>query len=282
MDEVKRDYVIYTMSQSKNTEQASRYLHPHQGFMIDVDKNGSARFCNAMRTTTLEGSWTGDFRDDSQPDYPLVNLMATDGYGNRDIVTVELGRPDKGGALKQDAWRTGKGSLWCRYEDEDYALVFTQPGLDAANIRFASDEDGEYTMTWSTHNGEFSYLHLIDNMTGADIDCLSQSEYTFSARESDYKSRFRLVFDYTGLEENEDGSSTSTGAETFAYYANGEIHLTGTPDGKARLQIIDMTGRTIVSRDGVHTVSTNTMAPGVYVLRLTDGNGTRIQKIILD
>ena len=287
MDEDNKDYVLYTVGQSPNTEQASRFLHPHQGFMIDSDVKGWARFDNGMRTTstTTTGdspvTWEGHFRGEETPCYPLVNLMATDGDGNRDIVTVELGRPDKGGALKQDAMHSGKGSLWCRYEGEDYALVFTQPGLEYANIRFAADEDAEFTMTWSTHNGEFSYLHLIDNMTGADIDCLSTSEYTFSARESDYNSRFRLVFDYTGVEENEDGPSTGSGAETFAYYANGEIHLTDADDD-ASLQIIDMTGRTIVSRDGVHTVSTTGLAAGVYVLRMTTANGTRTQKIILN
>ncbi len=288
IDEDNKDYVLYTVGQSPNPKQASRFLHPHQGFMIDSDVKGWARFDNGMRTTstTTTGvtpvTWDGGFRGGSDPCYPLVNLMATDANGNRDIVTVELGRPDKGGALKQDAMHSGKGSLWCRYEDEDYALVFTQPGLDAANIRFASDEDGEYTMTWSTHNGEFSYLHLIDNITGADIDCLQKTEYKFSATTTDYKSRFRLVFDYTGIEENEDGPSTSTGAETFAYYANGEIHLTGTPSGTTRLQIIDMTGRVIISRDAACHISTQGMSAGVYVLRLTDGNGTRIQKIILD
>ena len=287
MDEDQADYVLYTVGQSPNESQASRFLHPHQGFMIDVDKAGNARFSNDMRTTTTtvsesgtETTWPGYFRSESNPCYPLVNLFATDGYGNRDIVTVELGRPDKGGALKQDAWRTGKGSLWCRYEDEDYALVFTQPGLEYANIRFSCDEDGEYTMTWNTQNGEFSYLHLIDNMTGADIDCLSTSEYKFSARESDYNSRFRLVFDYTGIDDHEVPEPVE-GPATFAYYANGKIHLTDADDD-ASLQIIDMTGRTIVSRDGVHTVSTTGLAAGVYVLRLTTANGTRIQKIVLN
>ena len=288
IDEDKKDYVLYTVRQSPNPQQASRFLHPHQGFMIDCDITGTAKFDNSMRTTTTtvttSGStvtWPGDFRGvEDAPCYPLVNLMATDANGNRDIVTVELGRPDKGGALKQDAMHSGKGSLWCRYEGEDYALVFTQPGLDAANIRFATDEDAEFTMTWSTHNGAFSYLHLIDNITGADIDCLSDSEYKFSARESDYNSRFRLVFDYTGIEENgEDG--LSMGSETFAYYANGEIHLTDADDD-ASLQIIDMTGRVIVSRDAARHVSTNGMAPGVYVLRLTTANGTRTQKIVLN
>ncbi len=283
IDEDKQNYVIYTVRQSKNTEQASRYLHPHQGFMVDVDKAGSARFCNAMRTTTLDGSWTGDFRDDSQPDYPLVNLMATDGYGNRDIVTVELGRPDKGGALKHDAWRTGKGSLWCRYEDEDYALVFTQPGLEYANIRFACDEDGEYTMTWNTQNGEFNYLHLIDNITGADIDCLSKSEYKFTAHASDYNSRFRLVFDYTGIEENgEDGPSTGSGTDTaFAFIMNGELVVNGT----GLMQLIDLNGRMLTNyniNDAQSTVTLPDIPAGLYVLRLITENGTRTQKIILD
>jgi len=288
IDEDKKDYVLYTVGQSPNPLQASRFLHPHQGFMIDVDQSGNARFSNDMRTitttVTASGStveWSGDFRGSNDaPCYPLVNLLATDVNGNRDIVTVELGRPDKGGALKQDAMRTGKGSLWCHYEDEDYALVFTQPGLDYANIRFASDEDTEFTMTWSTHNGVFSYLHLIDNMTGADIDCLQETEYTFTAKTTDYVSRFRLVFDYTGIEENgEDG--LSMGSETFAYFANGEIHLTDASD-EASLQIVDMLGRVIFSKDGVHTVSTSGMTPGVYVLRLTTANGTKTQKIVLN
>ena len=288
IDEDKKDYVLYTVGQSPNPQQASRFLHPHQGFMIDVDQDGSARFSNAMRTTsttvTSSGSsvtWPGDFRGgEDSPCYPLVNLMVTDDNGNRDIVTVELGRPDKGGAVKEDAMRMGKGSLWCRYEDEDYALVFTQPGLESASIRFACDEDAQFTMTWSTHNGAFSYLHLIDNMTGNDIDCLQKTEYTFTAKTTDYVSRFRLVFDYTGVEENE-GDGPSAESETFAYYADGEIHLAEPCQG-ASLQIIDMQGRVIVSGDAARPVSTNGMAAGVYVLRLTSDNGTRTQKIILN
>ena len=277
IDEVQKDYVQYAYGSSENPFGAGRYLHPHQGFMVIVGQTGlKANFDDRMRNVTA----TSGFRDE-QPRYPLVNLFATDGNGNRDMVTVELGRPDKGGAPKQQALRTSSCSLWCRYEDEDYALVFTQPGLEYANIRFAADEDAEFTMTWSTHNGEFSYLHLIDNLTGADIDCLTASEYRFSARESDYNSRFRLVFDYTGINDHE-ATEPVEGSATFAYYANGEIHLMATPDATAQLQIIDMTGRVIVSRDGVHTVSTTGLAAGVYVLRLTTANGTRTQKIILN
>ena len=288
IDEDNKDYVLYTVGQSPNPEQASRFLHPHQGFMIDADKSGSARFCNTMRTTTTtvtaSGSsvtWPGNFRgSEDAPCYPLVNLMATDVNGNRDIVTVELGRPDKGGALKLDAMHSGKGSLWCHYEDEDYALVFTQPGLEYANIRFASDEDAQFTMTWSTHNGEFSYLHLIDNIAGKDIDCLQKTEYTFTAKATDYTSRFRLVFDYTGIDEPMVPEPVE-GPSVFAYYANGEIHLTDMYD-HASLQVVDLLGRVVMQGDAINRVSTSGMVPGVYVLRLTTANGTKTQKIIID
>ena len=281
MDEDQKDYIYYHYDASANTYTAPRYLHPHQGFMVIVNKlNLTAKFDDRMRNVDATGV---TFRD-GQPRYPLVNLFATDDNGNRDMVTVELGRPDKGGALKQGALRTSTGSLCCHYEGEDYALVFTQPGLESANIRFSTDADAAYTMTWDTQNGEFGYLHLVDNLTGADIDCLTASEYKFTSRTSDYASRFKLVFEYTGIEEQEDAEYTD-GPTAFAYYANGEIHLTGTPDARARLQIIDMTGRVIVSRDAVPasaTLSTNGMAAGVYVLRLTTANGTRTQKIILN
>jgi hypothetical protein len=42
------------------------------------------------------------------------------------------------------------------------------------------------------------YLHLIDNLTGADVDLLQMPEYTFTAKTTDYASRFRLVFSICG------------------------------------------------------------------------------------
>ena len=59
-----------------------------------------------------------------------------------------------------------------------------------------------------------------------------------------------------------------------------------TEDYKTQLQnqgwtVIDMMGRIIISRDGVHTVSTNGMTPGVYVFRLINGEKMNTQKIVI-
>ncbi|MBQ6683885.1 MAG: hypothetical protein IJM74_07265, partial [Bacteroidales bacterium] len=211
----KDGYTYYAYSGSANTITANQYLHPHQGFMIVATASGTATFNNGMRSTTAAA-----FRGE-HVDYPLVNLIATEEDGNRDITTIELGRPEVGGAFKQYDLRLGTSCIYTHYEDADYAIAFTRPGLSEIGIRFETDEDATYTLTWDMENGEFSYLHLIDNMTGIDIDCLTATEYRFTSRPSDYKSRFKLVFEYTGVEEQEDGPSTSSG--TFAFMMGNEL-----------------------------------------------------------
>ena len=281
-------YKYFVAGGSPNDYGAGRYLAPHQGFMILVPEDGDLRDgavfydgsdgTDDMRSLT-SGDEDGLFRA-QRPAYPLVNLFATDDNGNRDMVTVELGRPDKGGARLMRELRLAKGHIWCRHDDQDWAIAFTQPGLTEAAIRFETYQDGEYTLTWNTQNGDFSYLHLVDNLTGADVDCLTQSEYRFMSSTDDYKSRFRLVFGYTGIDEDgdyTDGSATGS----FAYVANGTLVV----NGQGTLELLDVTGRTLAStrlNGPQSTVALPNAAAGVYLLRLTDGNATRTQKIVIN
>ena len=134
-------------------------------------------------------------------------------------------------------------------------------------------------MTFSTENVDFSYLHLIDNMTGADVDLIpllrgqggltQPATYTFTAKTTDYASRFKLVFSICG---DADGDN-----EAFAFVNNGNIII----NGEGTLQVVDVMGRVIVCTDVARNVSTQGMTPGVYVLRLIDGNVVRTQKIVI-
>ena len=287
----KDGYSTHAYNSSANSFGASRYLHPHQGFMIVLEGNGSnAYFDNTMCTTT---GTNAAFRDDDEHvDYPLVNLIVTEDDGNRDITTIELGRPDRGGALKQYDLRLGTGCLYTHYEDQDYAIAFTQPGIDHVGVRFETDEEATYTLTWDMENGEFSYLHLIDNITGSNIDCLQAREYRFTASPSDYKSRFKLVFEYTGIDEPE-GDGPSTGSGTFAFVMGNELVVNvvnsgpstpSTGSGTALLQMFDMTGRKVMEKTvcGTQTtVALPDLTAGMYVLRLNERNGNKVQKIII-
>ena len=274
LDEASASYLTFAYDGSDNPDAAGRFIHPHQGFFVRTGLNGSmAYFQPDMRNTTAQNS---TFRSNDHIDYPLVNLFVSEANGNSDMVTVELGRPTQGGALLMQGLRAGNGKIWCHYNDVDYAVAYTQPGVTEAAIRFESVADTEYTMRWNTHNGEFSFLHLLDNVTGAAVDCLATDEYRFSASTSDYKSRFRLVFGYTGIEEDSEAETN----ENFAFMMNDALVVTG----EGVLQVFDMTGRLVTSQElhGVQTtVSLPNAANGVYVLRLTEGKQSRIQKMVI-
>lgn len=277
LDEDQGGYTKYAYDASVNTYTAPRCLHPHQGFMVVAQGAATAAFTEDMRITTATAV---TFRDAAtiQPAYPLVNLIATDDSGNRDVCTIELDRPDHGGAGILRELRICKGLVYCHYDDTDYSIAFTRPGLTEAAIRFETIEDSEFTFTWDTQNGDFHYLHLIDNMTGTDIDCLASNEYKFTSRTSDYASRFRLVFDYTGIDEPEVPEPVE-GPTSFAFVIGDQMVV----NGEGTLQIIDMQGRIIETATLVgpqNTLPVPTTA-GLYVLRLNSENGTRTQKIVI-
>ena len=275
LDEDCGGYVTFAYDESNNPDAAGRFIHPHQGFFVrTLSGYSNAYFEPEMRNAS--DTVTSVFRNDNHIDYPLVNLFVSEANGVRDMVTVELGRPEQGGAALLAGLRAGNGKIWCHYNDKDYTVAYTEPGITEAAIRFETFEDTEYTMRWNTYNGDFSYLHLIDNLTGADVDCLSESEYRFSASTSDYKSRFRLVFGYTGIEEDIEAEANTN----FAFMMGDELVVTG----EGMLQVFDVNGRMLVNQElhGVQTmVSLPNVANGVYVLRLTEGSQSRVQKMVI-
>ena len=161
---------------------------------------------------------------------------------------------------------------------EDYAIACAAKTGELP-LNFKATKNGEYTLTVNPEGVEMNYLHLIDNMTGADVDLLQTSDYTFNAKTTDYTSRFRLVFSANSVDEN----GASTGSAAFAYINNGNIVITDIADTcDVSLQVIDVTGRVVVSVGG-HTrcVPTARMTPGVYVLRLINGNDVKTQKMVI-
>ena len=67
-------------------------------------------------------------------------------------------------------------------------------------VNFKAGTDGVYTLTAEIENADLDYLHLIDNLTGEDIDLLAlrrtqgTMSYTFVAKTSDPVARFTLAF----------------------------------------------------------------------------------------
>ena len=158
--------------------------------------------------------------------------------------------------------------LYIQHNGEDFAIVNLAEDEQAFNLNFHATTTGKYTLNVKA-DGNFSYLHLIDKLTGEDIDLLLDSEYSFIGASSDKDNRFIVKLKY---------ASTANDDDIFAYQNGNKIVV----NGEGNLQIYDVLGRYVMNREinGVETVDVSSLHTGVYILRMT-GNSIKTQKIVV-
>ena len=189
------------------------------------------------------------------------------------VIDRAIVRFNDGALLPKLTINENSTKLYIPQGNKDYAIVNAEAQGEMP-VNFKAENNGTYTLSINAEEVSFAYLHLIDNMTGANIDLLQTPSYTFNASMNDYESRFKLVF----AANSEDG--VSTGSTTFAFFTNGELIVNN--EGEATLQVIDMTGRILSSQSLNGNGSVQMAAPvGVYVLRLISGNEVKTQKIVV-
>ena len=176
--------------------------------------------------------------------------------------------------LTKFAWGKAASTIYIPQNGQNFAVAYAN-GQNEMPLNFKAAKNGTYTLGFEVKDLELDYLHLIDNMTGADVDLLATPSYSFEGKADDYESRFRLVF--SNYEDADDDNVH------FAYYVDGEIRIVSDACN-ASLQVVDMTGRVVVSRQGdaMNHVSTSGMTAGVYVLRLINGEKVMTQKMVIE
>ena len=198
------------------------------------------------------------------------DLVVSQGKANIDRARVRFG---EGIGMEKYALDSDKGSkiaLW--QEGQDFAVAYTN-GQDEMPINFKATQNGMYSISIEANSLDLDYLHLIDNLTGNDVDLLVTPNYTFEAKTTDYASRFRLLF--APAEEIE------VATDGFAFFADGHLHVFN--QGDARLQLIDMTGHIVLAETLQGSLDKALdLVPGVYVVRLVSEKDTRSTKIVVD
>ena len=214
------------------------------------------------QTVTLNPQNRGESRENGQ--YLCLSIGEEKAY-------VKL---DEGVSMPLVDFKGQHASFYLTQGHERFAML-VRDGAEALDLSFEARQSGTFTLSADTQGLDLDYLHLIDNLTGADVDLLETPAYTFTAKTTDYASRFRLVF-------SSEVAGEAACEPPFAYISNGNIVITADA-GDATLQIVDMMGRVIASYSG-HTrcVPTNGMPAGVYVLRLIDGDSIRTQKMVVE
>ena len=243
-------------------------IAPCEGVLIDVEGTDQVTF--TMTDQQSQASNNGNLN--------IVVEQQASNRGPSAVVDKAIVSFNEGSRLGKFYFMEQDASIYIPQDGKEYAVVFAEDHGEVP-LNFKAHHDGTYSLTFSkslnsklttlnaSHFLTINYLHLIDHLTGNDVDLLQNPSYTFDARYSDYASRFLLVFDKADSDDD------------FAFVSNGELIVTGT----GTLQVIDILGRQMFSHEvnSSFRIPHSSFAPGVYVLRLVKGETVKTQKIVL-
>ena len=123
----------------------------------------------------------------------VLNLSQDHGVIDRAIVRFDQSRQLR----KFQLWENST-KVYIPQEGIDYAVVSVgRDGvhtISTMDVNFKAEENGTYTLSFSSENVRFGYLHLIDQMTGNDVDLLANPSYSFEAKTIDKAERFKVEY----------------------------------------------------------------------------------------
>ena len=229
-------------------------IAPMKGFFVEA---GSAEDLTCTVSTRPQNNNTGSLN---------INLSQANTLADRAIVNFGEGK-----TLGKFQLNPNHTKVFIPQEGKDYAVV-SAGDKGEMPVSFKAEKSGTYTMSLSSQNVSFSYLHLIDNKTGQDIDMLATPAYTFNAQTTDYASRFRLVF----------ATDNSVNSDSFGFVNNSGNFCVYGIEGEATLQVFDVLGHMLSSETFSGSIEKKVnAATGVYMMRLINGNDVKVQKVII-
>ncbi len=242
---------FYRMSRNEQGSElieANGAIEAMEGVFVIAAENGEI-----LTFTTTEPGKTAKL---------ALNLIGTSTVIDRAVVNF-----GQGGQLPKFQINSNSTKLYIPMDDQDYAVVSCGE-MGELPVNFKAERSGSYTIAVSSEEVSFGYLHLIDNLTGADVDLLANPSYSFDANTTDYASRFRLVF------------ATGNADDTFAFFSNGSFVVSN--EGEAMLQVVDVTGRILSSEtiNGCASVNIDA-APYIYMSRLANSYSTKVHKVVV-
>ena len=247
--------------------------YPDKAFYVMNEEGTDLTVVNRQYIEPMEGAFVCA---EGEGEFVTISLTAPESKSGSLALNLSQGR----GTIDRAVVKFGKGNLPKFQLNPNHTKVYIpQDGMDYAvvsademgemPVNFKAEKNGTYSLSFTSQEVSFGYLHLIDNITGNDVNLLETPSYTFNATTTDYASRFRLVF-----------ATGNSNGDNFAFFNNGSFVINN--EGEATLQVVDVTGRILKSEsiNGCANVNVNA-APGVYMLRLMNGNDVKVQKVVV-
>lgn len=259
-DDDVNNYMTYTLG-GVGTNGGSQYIAPCQGFFIKTLTE-----CDFVMTNDIRTNSKSAFRNND--DKENIFKVRVNGASGQDEIAVVI--DDNDDVFKMFSMNEKAPSLYIDKEEESYSVVYIDEEKTLP-LSFASESMSMFTISLSEAGNDFTEIYLEDRLTGEKVNLLTDS-YSFLHSKSNTKERFVLSF--------VNGQQTTDNSH-FAYINNGEIIIDDI-NGNAQVNIYDVTGRCVFSRDDVHSVQTSGYSTGVYIIQKIDDKGIKTQKILLN
>ena len=196
-----------------------------------------------------------------------LNIRLSNDQNNIDFARIRFGEGYGLDKYQLDAEHT---KLYIPQDGKDFAVTYKEAAEGVMPLNFKAETMGKYTISFKPENISFSYLRLVDNFTGEEVDLLIDNEYSFIGSPRDAENRFIIKFS--------ESTSGNVEGDVFVYQSGDELFI----NGEGELQVYDVMGRFVTSMivNGNERISAVPYANGVYVFRMV-GNEVKTQKIVV-
>ena len=257
---IDRDY--YTMNSTGTeimTTPSTGAIGAMQGVFVEANSDGETLTFSKQEPTGNKGL--------------VLNLSQGRGVIDRAVIRFGTDR-----MLHKFVLNENSTKMYIPKAGEDFAVVRSL-NSDEVTVSFEPAEDDIYSISINVENLIVRSLILTDKVERVNIDMLHTPSYQFKASTTDPIDRFVLTFK-TGPSQFKELFIAGGKSGDFGFFSNGSWMIDN--EGEATLQVIDMIGRVLSSETINGSASINVdVAPGVYMLRLINGENVKVQKIVV-
>ena len=191
---------------------------------------------------------------------------------SRDNVVLNFAGADNAGFPKLNAMNEDVAYLYVVDNNERYGIFNYDKDVKEVPLSFEAQKMGNYTISVDAE-GEYETIVLVDRQTGVETNMLLE-DYKFTATTSKKENTDRFIVRFTFK------SDVETESKIFAYQSGNELII----EDEGTVQLFDVTGRMLYISDVKsrgERINVGQLNKAAYILRLVNGEGVKVQKVII-
>ena len=254
------------------TNTATKYIAPGQGFFITATTGGTINFSNAVRVHDAT-----TFYKSSDEVIPNLVRLEVSGNGYKDETVVrflpEATAEFDGGYDAHKLYGDVAEAAQIYSTGSQPLAINSQPETDMVPVGVKAGVSGTYTIA-ATEINDLQYATLEDTKTGIFTE-LANNVYTFNMDKGEDELRFKLHFSMLGVPDNKNVAAT-----VYSYQKTAYINMNSLVKGD--IFIYNIAGQLVASKVSAKgTNEINLSNTGNYIVKVVTDKTLQVKKIFI-